>query len=51
MLEAICAEDLGSPVPPQAMALDHLTAKGTRVALQTLMKLETAIHAVRRWRR
>jgi hypothetical protein len=50
MLEAICSDELGPRAPPQAMALDHLTAKGTRVALQTLMKLETAVHAVRRWR-
>lgn len=50
MLEAICGDDLRRPAP-RALALDHLAAKGARVALQTLMKLETAVHTARRWRR
>lgn len=50
-LEAICAAEL-RPGPPQpSAALRHLPAVGTRAALQTILRLETAVHAARRWRR
>lgn len=49
-LEAICDTQLRDAAPSTRARLGHLPAVGVRAALQTLLRLETAIHASRRWR-